>query len=1052
MSNPRRVNRRNRIRIGIDNQYFETIISMNSSPLDVLAESLFTAEARALAHSPLPRPGATYRLQLHEGFRLVDVEAILPYLHKLGITDVYLSPHLDARPGSKHGYDVFDHGKLNQEVGTEADYERLIAGLAQLGMGRVLDVVPNHMGICGFNRFWIDVLETGRQAPSAKFFDIDWNPVKEELEGRVLLPILEDQYGRVLERGLLVLERDGGDFFVRYHDSRLPVAPRSIATILEQRSDEFRRRFDHNDDHVMEYLSIRDSARNLPHRSIEDPELVEPKLREKQVIKRRIRRLCEESPELCRFIEENIKLFRGKPGDPRSFDLMDQLLEEQVYRLAYWRVAAEEINYRRFFDINDLAGLRTEDPEVFNVIHDLIFQWVEKGGVTGLRIDHPDGLADPPGYFRSLQESLLLQACRRRYLESGHSEANWPVVADRIRQCYREVADADSASMIARRFPVVAEKILSRGEDLPEDWTVDGTVGYEFLNALNGLFVDPAAADSIDITYMEFTGDRVPFVEVLYNAKSLIMRASMASEVNMLARRLNRVSEHDRRSRDFTHNNLRVALREVIACFPIYRTYVRPGAPISARDRGYIEQAVARARRRNPAIDASLFAFLQHALLLEHPDGVTAENREQREMFVLKFQQSTGPVQAKGLEDTAFYRQFKLASLNEVGGDPGRFGVSPSFFHALNAQRLNRWPGGFSTTATHDTKRGEDARIRINVLSELAEEWRTRLARWSRWNSRKKVEFDERLAPDAREEYLLYQTLIGAWPFGGPADAIPTGLVERIQQYMLKAAREAKLNTSWTDPDPTYSEILTRFVAEILESPDAGPFLNDFLPFQSRVARIGVVHSLAQTLLKLASPGVPDVYQGCELWDFSLVDPDNRRPVDYTLRADCLDRIESRLSTNQSREQLARELFAGYEDGAIKLYVVWTLLNHRRANRSLYEQGTYRPLEADGQHRMNLVAFARYRESRSALAIAPRLVSGLMGDDALRPPIGPEVWGNTRLLLPDAPIPRRWRDILTDRVVEVQDVDGRPTLPISDVFQSIPVALLVDEAVVDEAV
>ncbi len=992
------------------------------------------------------RPSSTYRLQVHKSFRLADVAAIVPYLHDLGISDLYLSPHLDARPGSTHGYDVFDHGRLNDEVGTDDDYERLNGLLDGLGMGRVLDIVPNHMGIGGFNRFWMDVLETGTQAPSARFFDIDWHPVKEELEGRVLLPILEDQYGIVLERGLLRLERDGGEFFIRYHDQRLPLTPRSYAIILEQRGDELGRRFDHNDEHAMEYRSIRDSARYLPPRSVDDPELIEPKLREKEVIKRRIRRLTEESPEMARFLDENVALFRGTPGDPPSFDLLHELLEGQVYRLAYWRVAAEEINYRRFFDINDLAGLRTEDPTVFDAVHDLIFAWVEKGGVTGLRIDHPDGLADPPGYFEQLQESLLLIECRRRYFAEGGAESDWGPVAAQIRRRYREAVAQEPASPIARRFPVVAEKILSRGEELPADWPIDGTVGYEYLNALNGLFVDPAASETIEATYAEFTGDRTPFAEVLYQAKGLITRASMSSEINMLARRLNRVSERDRRSRDFTLNSLRVALREVIACFPVYRTYLRPGSPISARDRGYIEQAVARARRRNPTIDASLFAFLQQALLLEHPEGITDDDRRGREAFVLKFQQTTGPVQAKGLEDTAFYRQFKLASLNEVGGDPHRFGTSPSSFHALNAHRLNRWPGSLGTTATHDTKRGEDARIRIDALSELADEWRLRLARWSRWNARKKVEFNDALAPDPREEYLLYQTLVGAWPLEAEGDEIPPGFVERIQQYTLKAAREAKLNTSWTDPDPTYSEILSRFVSEVLESPDAGPFLHDFLPFQRRIARIGIVHSLSQTLLKLASPGIPDIYQGCDLWDLSLVDPDNRRPVDYEGRRQLLAQIRGRLAEGVGREELARELYGTPQDGAIKLYLTWTALNHRRENLSLYEQGTYRPIDAQGERKVNLVSFGRYREGRSVIAVAPRLVAGLMGEDALTAPIGAEVWGDTRLDLPEGTaVPRRWRDLLTDVVIEVEDVEGRPTLPAAEIFRSIPVALLVDE-------
>jgi (1->4)-alpha-D-glucan 1-alpha-D-glucosylmutase len=1015
--------------------------------LVALADELFEGEAQAAREAPPRRPASTYRLQLHAGYRLDQVEAAVPYLHDLGITDLYLSPHLVARPGSTHGYDVFDHGRLNAEIGTDADYDRLNAALAARGMGRVLDIVPNHMGIGGINRFWNEVLESGPQAPSARFFDIDWHPVKEELAERVLLPILEDQYGVVLERGLLRLERDGGAFFIRYHDHRFPVAPRSYGFILGQRPEELERRFDRGDPDVMEYRSIRDAADGLPDRLEDEPAKVERKLREKEVIKRRIERLCREDPALCEFLDENVALFAGEPGDPRSFDLLHQLLEGQVYRLAYWRVAAEEINYRRFFDINDLAGLRTEDPAVFDVVHELIFRWVAGGGVTGLRVDHPDGLADPPGYFRRLQESLLLIACRRRFEERGGREEDWPAVSERIRRRYREAAVADPASPLARRFPIVAEKILSKGEDLPDDWPIDGTVGYEYLNALNGLFIDPTAAEAIDAAYAEFTGDREPFPEVVYNAKRLITRASMSSEVNMLARRLNRVSEHDRRSRDFTLNNLRVGLREVVSCFPIYRTYIRPGAPIAPRDRGYVEQAVARARRRNPDIDASLFAFLQQSLLLELPEGLDPADLREHQLFVLKFQQTTGPVQAKGLEDTAFYRQVKLASLNEVGGDPGRFGTSPSTFHALNAQRLARWPGALGTTATHDTKRGEDTRVRIDALSEFADEFRTRLARWSRWNARKKVEHNDQPAPDTREEYLLYQTLLGAWPLDAPEEGIPEGFVERVQQYMLKAAREAKVNTTWTDPDPTYAEILSRFVAEILESPDAGPFLNDFLPFQRRLARVGVVHSLAQAVLKVASPGVPDIYQGCELWDFSLVDPDNRRPVDYDRRREILASIRSRLDDGESRRDLAASLLAAPEDGAIKLYLLWTALNHRRANPSLYELGSYRPIDADGERKTNTVAFGRYREGRSILVAAPRLAGGLMGEDARTAPLGPGAWSDTHLLLPEGSgTPRRWRNLFTGEGLDAEDRDGRAVLPLARVFDALPVALLEAEA------
>ena len=1020
-----------------------SLVETPTAEADDIALSLVEAELMALAEMPLRRPTGTYRLQVHKGFRMEDAAAIVDYLADLGISDAYFSPYLDARPGSTHGYDVFDHGRINGEVGDDAAHERLVEALRLRGMGRVLDIVPNHMGVKGPNRFWLDVLEVGPLSPSARFFDIDWHPVKEELDGRVLLPILEDQYGKVLEEGKLTVERDGGALFVRYYETRLPLSPRSYALVMERRSEELWTRFHPDDEHLQEYRSIWAAAHNLPARNAADPESVEHRIREKDVLKRRLARLCAESPALCAFLDENIAQFRGTPGDPRSFAPLDALLEEQVYRLAYWRVAADEINYRRFFDINDLAGLRMEDPVVFDVVHDLIFNWVDQGDVTGLRIDHPDGLADPLGYFRRLQEMLFLRACRRRF-EATFRGADWRDVAEPVRDHYRRAVEADPASTLARRFPVVAEKILSRGEELPDSWPIDGTVGYEFLNVLNGLFVDPAAADAMETTYAEFTGDRVPSAEELYQCKELITRAALASEINMLARMVNRVSERDRRSRDFTLNELRKALREVIACFPVYRTYLKPGEPASERDLGYIHQAVARARKRNASIDATVFTFLHDCLILEHPEGVREEDKRLREAFVARFQQTTGPVQAKGLEDTLFYRQVRLASLNEVGGDPLRFGHSPPLFHALNAHRLNRWPGALSTTATHDTKRGEDARVRIDAISELADEWKTRLARWSYWNARKKIEVNGAPAPDPREEYLLYQTLVGAWPFGGPDDAPPEGFVARVQEYTLKAAREAKVNTTWTETDPSYSEALTKFVADVIEGPDAGPFLKDFLPFQRRIARIGVVHSLAQALLKIAAPGVPDVYQGCELWDFSLVDPDNRRPVDYDGRKRLLADFRRELEGGTSRADLAARLLAAPEDGAIKLYLIWTALNHRKANPTLYQEGAYRPLEADGDLKANVVAFARHREGRYVLTVAPRLVSGLMGEDARTPPVGRAAWGETRLILPDAAGARRLRNLLTDTTVDVREADGHPTLDLADVFDVLPVALLVE--------
>jgi (1->4)-alpha-D-glucan 1-alpha-D-glucosylmutase len=1022
---------------------------VNDSPLSdegraqALAEALFRAEMEV----PRPRPIATYRLQLHGGFRFRDAERIGDYLADLGVSDVYCSPYLHARPGSTHGYDVFDHSRINPEIGDDADDAQLAASLSQMGLGRVLDIVPNHMGIAGPNPFWRDVLETGPHAASARFFDIDWRPVKEELNGRVLLPILEDHYGKVLESGLIALAREGGAFVIRYHDRRLPLAPRSYAAVLGHRAAEFEAHFDPDDEFVQEYRSIWAAAENLPETRSSRPRLHETLIREKEVIKRRLDRLCRESPALRDFLDQTVIAFRGTPGNPASFDALHQLLEWQVYRLASWRVAAEEINYRRFFDVNDLAGLRIEDPHVFDIVHRRIVEWAIRGDVSALRIDHPDGLADPQGYLGRLQETLLVAACRQRFDREPVGNGAWDRVEPAIRRLYREALADDPASAVARRFPVVVEKILSRGEDLPDDWPVDGTVGYEFLNVLNGLFVDPSGMPSIDATYSAFTGDDDPVAEVLYESKQLITRSALSSELNVLSRALNRVSEDDRHSRDFTLNDLRRALREVVACFPVYRTYIRPGQPVADRDVKWISQAIARARKRNPTTDASVFAFIRDALLLHHPPGASEAARSQREAFAIRFQQTTGPAQAKGLEDTAIYRSVRLVSLNEVGADPLRFGSSPAAFHDLNVARLRRWPGSLATTATHDTKRGEDTRLRINALSEIPEEWSLHLGRWAQWNAHLKPTVGDAPVPDAREEYLLYQSVLGAWPFdAGSDEEAPAGLAPRIQEYMVKAAREAKLNTSWTDGDPSYVDALRSFVAAILEGPDRGPFLRDFVPFQRRVARVAVVHSLSQTLLKLTAPGVADVYQGTELWDFSLVDPDNRRPVDYERRRELLDRINADLSHGQARDEIARRLFAAPADGAIKLYVTATALRHRRDHSALYTSGAYRPLDADGACRNQVIAFGRSREGQHVIVAVARLVAGHMGPEGMTAPLGMDTWSNTRLLLTETPLPRRWRDVLTDRCIDALPVEGTTALPLGEVFGRLPVALLVPDS------
>jgi (1->4)-alpha-D-glucan 1-alpha-D-glucosylmutase len=1001
-----------------------------------LAEAIFDAESRTVEEQPLRRPAATYRLQVHAGFTLDDVSRVVDYLADLGITDGYLSPYLSARPGSTHGYDVFDHRRINAEIGDRQAHDRLLLKLKERGMGRVLDIVPNHMGVAGLNPFWMDVLELGPQSPYACYFDIEWKPLEDDLDGRVLLPILEDQYGRVLESGKLVLKRDQGRFLISYGERELPIAPRSYATILEYRLDDLREMGEAEED-VQEVRSLAASARLLPSSSHVDAESVERVGFERDVIKSRLRRLVEESPRIAAYLDETLEVFQGRPGEATSFDPLHSLLEQQVYRLSSWRVASEEINYRRFFDINDLAGLRAEDPRVFEATHARIFRWIGEGGVTGLRIDHPDGLADPAGYLRRIQERLFLRACHDRYRVESKQSADWQTVGRLIRDRYRSVLDKEPRSALARRFPVVVEKILTRDEPVPDDWTIDGTVGYEFLNALNGLFVAQEAKESILATYREFTGESTRFAEILFDAKRLITRSSLASERNALASKLARIAARDRRSRDFTRAELGRALGTIMAIFPVYRAYLQPGESATVRDRKMIERAVANARKRNPTIDPSVFDFVRSILLNEHPEGLPTAEIARREAFTIRFQQTTGPIQAKGLEDTTFYRYVPLVSLNEVGGDPSRFGTTPDAFHNKNSRRLKRWAGGFLATATHDTKRGEDARIRINTLSELPEAWKEALARWSAANAPLKHETPRGLAPDAREEYLFYQTLIGSWPFGMEVDAITPEYVERVQAYMIKAAREAKVKTSWTDADPAHCEALKAFVAEALSIEKSGAFLQDFRSFQGRIELVGAVHSLSQSLIKLTSPGVADVYQGCELWDLSLVDPDNRRPVDFDRRAAFLADFKSRLERGEDRGMLASALLAAPEDGAIKLYLHWVALNHRRSNADLYRLGEYLPLQVTGPHAHRVIAFARRLEGRTVVVVAPRLVVPLMDSEGDRMPIG-TVWESTSIVLPQELQSQAWHDLLTDR----RGSSGAGTLALADLFATLPVALL----------
>ncbi|HEX7318707.1 MAG TPA: malto-oligosyltrehalose synthase [Pyrinomonadaceae bacterium] len=946
-------------------------------------------------------PVSTYRLQFNREFTFAEARALAGYFGELGVTDYYASPVLKARPGSMHGYDITDHARVNPEAGGEEQLAELLRHLREQGMGFLVDVVPNHMSIAGGeNRWWQDVMENGPGSSFARHFDIDWNPPNPTLKHRVLLPILGDQFGRVLERQELRVSYRDGAFFLNYWETTLPVAARTSTLVLRLALEGARARLAESDPNALELESIITALEHLPSRTETDPALLRERRREKDVVRRRLSALVKESNEIRAAVHEALARLNGTEGRPESFDTLEELLSRQAYRLSFWRVAADEINYRRFFDVNELAALRVEERPVFTAVHEVVLRLVRQGLVTGLRVDHVDGLLDPLKYLNDLQ----------REARAGKGGSG--------------------------PFYVVVEKILGHDELLRREWPVQGTTGYEFMNLLNGVFVDAANGQALRELYAEFTGARVRFTELLYECKRLILKAAMSSELFVLSRRLTRIAERSRYTRDFTQNSLHHALTEVIACFPVYRTYIRrTQATVSPDDRLNINAAIRAAKRRNQAEDTSIFDFIASLLLLKDSKGTSAQERAERRDFALRFQQLTSPVTAKGLEDTAFYRFYPLASLNEVGGEPALIGVSLERFHERNRDRQESWPHALSATSTHDTKRGEDTRARINVLSEIPEEWNRALHRWREMNRARKTSLDGAEAPDANEEYLIYQTLVGTWPLEGVTDESRGDYTRRLREYVGKALKEAKLHTSWINPNEEYERAVKDFVAALLDPSVSGAFVNDFEEFQKLTTRAGLLNSLSQTLLKIAAPGVPDFYQGTELWAFTLVDPDNRRPVDYELRrqllASVLDVGEGDVS------EFVEGLLEQPSDGRVKLYVTARALHLRRERAALFARGEYLPLRAEGRRADNVVAFARAHDGDGVVAVASRFFTRLgVGREGAQG-LNREAWGDTTLRLEGVGA-GRYRDVLTGREFEVRD----GALPLAEVLSPLPGALL----------
>lgn len=974
---------------------------------------------------PVEIPSATYRLQFSRDFAFSQAAELAAYFADLGVSHCYASPVWMAVEGSSHGYDVTDPTQINPELGGMDGFRHLMANLQANGIGLILDVVPNHMCVTATsNRYWWDVLENGPGSQYARLFDVDWTPPKEELSNKVLLPRLADQYGRVLEDQQIQVFYSQGAFLLKFYDNELPLAPRSWIEILSALRERLNDPLWESSDHTLELESILTALSHLPLRTEMDEGKIRERMREKEIVKRRLMTLVERNEAIRIALASVIEEINGSRGEPMSFDRLERLLAEQAYRLSYWRVAADEINYRRFFDINDLAAIRAEEPEVFQLVHALPFDLIRQGYVSGLRVDHPDGLFDPENYFLELQKGCL--AARLAGESQGRSSFELETKELEIRQ------RGD------RPFFIVAEKIVTGDENLRPQWAIEGTTGYGFLNYVNGLFVDASHKEALRRLYRRFTGWTEEYRDLVYNSKRLILQVSMSSELNILARQLDRVSEQHRWSRDFTLENLRDTLREVVTCFPVYRTYIRPPyVTVDPEDQRHIISAVEAAKRRNRAVNESVFDFIQSVLLLQDPSGLNEEQVAERRLFVMRFQQFTAPVMAKGLEDTAFFRYYPLCSLNEVGGNPEQFGVSVPLFHAKNRIRQGSWPNALLATSTHDTKRSEDVRARLNVLSEIPMEWARALFQWRSLNQGRKRHVSGEAVPSANEEYLLYQTLIGTWPLNDMSAAEHSEYLTRIHLYMEKALREAKVHSSWVSPDSAYESAVRDFVTDVLTPSSSNDFLTEFIKFQAPISRAGMYNSLSQLLIKLASPGIPDIYQGTEIWNFSLVDPDNRRPVDFGLRRSLLAKVrELQPETTLGIQGLLADLASG----KIKLYTACRVLQYRKIHNELFSQGDYLPLIPQGERKRHIVAFARRRRGQQLIAVAGRFFTSLASGD--QPPVGPNVWSNTQLILTKKLKKGVWCDVLTGQEIRTELGEGKPVLPMEKVFSLLPVALL----------
>jgi (1->4)-alpha-D-glucan 1-alpha-D-glucosylmutase len=924
-------------------------------------------------------PRATYRIQFQSEFKFEAAKNIIAYLAELGISDLYASPIFKATPGSTHGYDVVDPTQLNPELGAPEDFEALTSEIKNHDMGWVQDIVPNHMAYQSQNTWLMDVLENGPDSDYRDYFDIEWEHPYEDTKGRVLAPMMGSFYGEALENGEIQLNYEESGLSVNYYALKLPVRIESYGRFIGQNLGQLARELGKRHPDFLKLLGILYLIKSIPNET-------KGKERYGQIafVKVLLWEVYTQNPEVKDFIDSNVKLFNGEKGNPDSFHLLDHLLQEQFYRLSFWKVGAEEINYRRFFTVNELISMRVQELKVFNKTHDLISQLVEQGKITGLRIDHIDGLYDPAEYLKRLRE------------KTGD-------------------------------VYITVEKILELEEDLPEGWPVQGTSGYDFLNYVNGIFCKTESEKQFSDIYRIFSNSETSYEQLFIEKKQLIVEKNLAGDVDNLAQILKRIAGQSRLGIDFTMNGLKRTLSEVLCLFPVYRTYVN-GEGISEDDRIYIKEAIEEARGRVPLLLNEL-NYIEKLLLLEWEESLTQEQKALRLHFVMRFQQLSGPLMAKGIEDTLFYLYNRYLALNEVGGNPGKFGITLDEFHEVNQKQSALWLHKMNATATHDTKRGEDVRPRLHVLSEIPDEWEKQVITWIQLNRSKKNELRGRAVPVPNDEYFFYQTLLGSYPFD---ESENESFIGRVKDYMLKSVREAKLHTAWLRPDSDYEEGFLAFVEKVLEPSDSNEFMKEFLPFQKWVAGYGIFNSLSQVLLKYTAPGVPDTYQGTELWDLSMVDPDNRRPVDYQQRISFLKDIKERQEADIGK--LTDELLSTKEDGRIKLFLTHKVLQARKENLDVFQKGDYQPIEVGGKFKEHIVAFARSFGDTTAIAIAPRFLTSLVQSGEY--PIG-EVWADTQLQLPQG-MQSSWRDAITG-----QTISG--TGAIAQILQHFPVALLVSQ-------